>query len=76
MSKRRSKTKKHAQDHLERHCERVRAYLCGESDNPMICTNHKIAGELEKMFEIHMYQREPVNKKVGLYMFEIIDILD
>ena len=53
------------------HCKSVEKYLRGERDNPLICTNHKIAKQLEARYHIKMVQTEAVNAGKGLYMFEI-----
>lgn len=58
-------------DYFQMHCKSVEYYLAGERDNPMICTNDKIAKQLERKYDVKMEKIEVVNASVGLYMFEI-----
>ncbi len=56
---------------FSKHSRLVEEYLAGERENPKICTNRSIARRLEKTYNIEMVEVEPVNRSVGLYMFEI-----
>ena len=58
-------------DYLKIHSKSVEDYLAGKRENPMICTNDKIAKQLEKKYNVKMIKEEVVNKENGLYMFEI-----
>ena len=58
-------------DYLKVHSKAVEDYLAGERENSMICTNDKIAKQLEKKYNIEMIKEEVVNKDNGLYMFKI-----
>ena len=72
MSRRACKKRRTQKSHFGRHCERVEAYLDGEIDNPMICTNHAIAHKLEMLYDVELKSTEVVSLNHGLYMFEIV----
>ena len=51
----------------------VENFLSGKRDNPLICTNNRIAKKLQKNIRnITLEKHETVDKEFGLYMFKII----
>lgn len=66
------KIKRSSKEYYLIHSYAVEDYLSGERNNPMICTNHKIAKKLQKKYNIKLEKRETVNEDFGLYMFEIV----
>ena len=67
------KLKKQKKDFFSIHYWEVRDYLEGERSNPLICTNHKIAKQIQKALDVKLKKTECVNAEKGLFMFEVID---
>ena len=59
-------------DYFEKHSRAVEAFLAGERENALICTNDSIAKKLQKLFKVTLKRVETVNSNKGLFMFEII----
>lgn len=50
----------------------VESFISGERSNDMVCCNHAQAKIIEKLYNVKMLKKEPVNRKYGLFMFQII----